>query len=177
MAASHLVVLGNADAARWVLANQRMAFSEVGRRTAARVTRGDTLLFYASLKCWPALGGAGRPASGLLIADAIVLTDVTKLRTPVSVGGRQFQYSLEVFFEHLAPAGSGVPIGSVRNELELTAGRANYGQALRRTPVLLSPSDTALLKDRLQGVLKPFEDSIDGYLRSPHEDRRRTAAP
>src|SRR5690349_2546590 len=100
MAATHLVVLGNADAARWVFDNQRMAFSEVGRRTAARLARGDTLLFYASLKCWPALGGP-RPDSGLLLADAVVLTDVARMNQPAYVGGRHFHYGCEVFFEHL----------------------------------------------------------------------------
>lgn len=165
MTASYLVVLGNADAARWVLANQRMAFSEVGRRTASRLSRGDSLLFYAGLKCWPKLGGDQRPTSGLIIGDAVVLTEVTKLGTPVLVGGRRYPYGCEVFFEHLAPAGTGVPIGSVRDELELTAGRGNYGQALRRTPVLLSQADTALLAPRLKSVWKPYEEAIDGYLR------------
>jgi hypothetical protein len=164
MTGTHLVVLGNADTARWVLANQRMAFSEVGKRTAAHLSRGDTLLFYASLKCWPRLGGGVRQDSGLLIGDAVVLTDVTKLSNPVLVGGRRFQYSCEIFFEHLAPVGSGVHIASVRDQLELTAGRANYGQVLRRTPLLLSRSDAALLKDRLRGIWKPFEENIDEYL-------------
>jgi hypothetical protein len=164
MTATHLVVLGNADTARWVLANQRMAFSEVGRRAAARLSRGDTLLFYASLKCWPKLGGGARPDSGLLIGDAVVLTDVTKLSNPVLVGGRRFEYGCEIFFQHLAPAGSGVRIASLRDQLDLTAGSANYGQALRRTPALLSRSDAVLLKDRLRGVWKPFEDKIGEYL-------------
>jgi len=162
MAATHLLVLGNAEAVRWVFQNQRMAFSEVGRRTAMRLSRGDTLIFYASLKCWPELGGT-RPESGLLIADAVVLTDVAQLKQPAVVGGRHFHYGCEIFFEHLAPVGSGVPIGTVRDQLELTAGRANYGQALRRTPVLLSPADAALLTAKLQQVWQPFDDTIDGY--------------
>lgn len=163
MASTYLVVLGNADAARWVLTNQRMAFSEVGWRAALRLARGDTLLFYAGLKCWPGLGGA-RPASGLLIGDAIVLTDVTRWAAPVQVGGRHFQYGCELFFEHLAPVGAGLPIGAVRDDLELTAGRANYGQVLRRTPLLLSRADTSLILVRLAGVWQPFEDSVDQYL-------------
>ncbi|MDD0856756.1 hypothetical protein NHF46_00955 [Arthrobacter alpinus] len=134
MTSSHLVVLGNADAARWVLKHQRMAFSEVGKRTASRLSRGDSLLFYAGLKCWPSLGGDKRPTSGLIIGDAVILTDVTRLETPVLLDGRRYPYSCEVFFEHLAPAGTGVPIGSVRDELELTAGRVNYGQALAPYP-------------------------------------------
>ena len=164
MTATHVVVLGNADAARWVLANQRMAFSDVGRRTASRLSRGDKFLFYASLNCWPKLGGDQRPSSGLIIGDAVVLTTVTEFRTPVRVGGRHFDYGCEVFFEHLAPVGTGVPIGSVRDELELTAGRVNYGQALQRTPVLLSQADTVLLESRLKGVWKSYEETIDGYL-------------
>lgn len=162
MATTHLLVLGNAEAARWVLENQRMAFSEVGRRTASRLSRGDTLIFYAGLKCWPGLGGP-RPKSGLFIADAIVLTDVARMKQPAHVGGRHFHYGCEIFFEHLAPVGSGVPIGTVRDRLELTAGRANYGQVLRRTPVLLSSADAALLKAELQKVWLPFDDSIEGY--------------
>ncbi|MEV7663571.1 hypothetical protein [Paenarthrobacter sp. NPDC089316] len=164
MTATHLVVLGNADAARWVLANQRMAFSEVGKRTASRLSRGDRFLFYASFTCWPRLGGDQRPTSGLIIGDAVVLTEVRELRTPVLVGGRHFRYGCEVFFEHLAPVGTGVSIGSIRDELELTAGRANYGQALQRTPVLLSQADTERLAPRLEGVWKPYEETIAGYL-------------
>lgn len=140
-----------------------MAFSDVGRRAASRLCRGDTLLFYASRKCWPGLGGA-RPDSGLLIGDAVVLTQVVRWRAPVQVGGRHFQYGCEVFFEHLAPVGSGVSLTSVRHDLELTAGRANYGQVLQRTPVLLSPADTSFLRVRLERVWKPFDVCIGGYL-------------
>lgn len=120
-------------------------------------------MFYASLKCWPGLGSA-RPDSGLLIGDAVVLTDVARFTRPVLIGGRRFQYGCEIFFESLAPLGSGLPIGSVRNELDLTAGRANYGQALRRTPVLLSHSDTRFLRGRLRGVSKSFDATVDEYL-------------
>jgi hypothetical protein len=163
MTATFLVVLGNAEAARWVLENQRMAFSEGGRKSASRLSRGDTLLFYAGIKCWPALGRDSRPEAGVLIGDAVVLTDVARLRTPAQVGGRRFEYGCEVFFEHLAPLGSGVAISSIRDELDLTAGRANYGQALRRPPVLLSRADAALLSARLRAVTTPFEESVDEY--------------
>lgn len=163
MTSTHLVALGNADAVRWVLSNQRMAFTEVGRRSAARVERGDKLVFYASLKCWPALGGEKRPKSGLLIGDAVVLTDVTRLQEPVQVGGRRFQFGCEVFFENLAPLGSGASISELRDRLSLTAGRENFGQALRRTPVLLSPNDTRLLSKELEASATSFEESVDSY--------------
>ena len=161
MAATHLLVLGNAEAARWVFENQRMAFSEVGRRTAARLSRGDTLIFYASLKCWPGLGGT-RPDSGLLIADAVVLTEVSD--EPASL---RWWPPLPLRVRNLLraprPGRAGVPIGNIRNQLELTAGRANYGQALRRTPVLLSRADAALIRRELKQVWQSFEDSINGY--------------
>ncbi|MDV8015621.1 hypothetical protein R4P70_30315 [Rhodococcus sp. IEGM 1241] len=163
MAATHLVVLGNAEAVRWVLKNQRMAFSEVGRRTASRLSRGDTLVFYAGVKCWPALGGKVRPKAGIMIGSAVVLTEVARLRTAAQVGGRKFEYGCEVFFERLAALGSGLSISDVKNDLELTAGRANYGQVLRRTPILLSSADTALLSARLESVTAPYEDSVGAY--------------
>lgn len=170
MAATYLLVLGNADAARWVFENQQMAFSEVGRRAATKLARGDTMIFYAGLKCWPGLGGA-RPKSGLLIADAVVLSDVTRMKKPAYVGGRHFPYGCEIFFEHLAPVGAGVPFGAVRERLKLTAGRANYGQVLRRTPILLSPADAALLKAECSKVWQPFEETIDGYRAAPSSQR------
>lgn len=165
MSATHLVVLGNAVTVRWVLANQRMAFTEVGRRSASRLSRGDTLLFYASNKCWPTLGGSVRPTSGVLIGNAVVLTDISRLRAPAHIGGRRFDYACEVFFESLAPLGSGVAIGPVKDELKLTAGRANYGQVLQRTPVLLATEDAHLLTARLKSLAKPFEVSVEDYLR------------
>lgn len=122
-------------------------------RGAARLGRGDHLIFYISLKCWPELGGR-RPASGLLIGSAVVLTDVRRMERPVLISGRRFLYSCELFFERLAELGSGVPIGPLKEELDLTAGKSNYGQALQRTPVLLSParhrttSSTAFARDQ-----------------------------
>lgn len=173
MAATHLVVLGNAVTARWVLTNQRMAFTEVGRQSAARLSRGDTLLFYASSKCWPTLGGV-RPASGVLIGNAVVLTDVARLRAPAHIGGRRFDYGCEVFFEVLTPLGSGVAIGPIKESLKLTAGRPNYGQVLQRTPVLLAPEDAQLLTTQLKLIAKPFEDTVEDYL--PSEARKDAEA-
>lgn len=148
-----------------------MAFTEVGRRSATRVSRGDKLLFYASLKCWPALGGEVRPQSGVLIGDAVVLTDVARMREPVQIGGRRFHFGCELFFEHLAPVGSGVSISELRERLALTAGRANFGQALRRTPVLLSPPDAELLSAELAVIVTPFEESVEGYFRDAKDSK------
>ena len=167
MASTHLVVLGNAGSVHWVLGQQRMAFTEVGMRGAARLGRGDHLIFYISLKCWPELGGR-RPASGLLIGSAVVLTDVRRMERPVLISGRRFLYSCELFFERLAELGSGVPIGPLKEELDLTAGKSNYGQALQRTPVLLSPHDTELLARRLSHGTNAFEDSVDTYFAKTH---------
>lgn len=118
MSSMHLVVLGNAVTARWVLANQRMAFTEIGRRSASRLARGDTLLFYASSACWPGLGAAVRPQSGLVIGSAVVLTDVARLATVMHVGGHRLDYGCEIFFETLAPLGSGVAIRSPQGSSE-----------------------------------------------------------
>lgn len=173
MSATHLVALGNAEAVRWVLRNQRMAFSEAGRRTASRLSRGDTLLFYAGAKCWPALGGDSRPPDGVLIGGAVILSELTRFRASVQVGGRRFEYGCEVFFERLAPLGSGVSIKANKKELELTVGLVNYGQALRRTPVLLSTADSVLLNHRLDAVTVPYENSIRAYFshgREMHAD-------
>ena len=163
MVSTHLVVLGNAEATRWVLTNQRMAFSEVGRRTAARLAPGDVMLFYASLKVWPALRAEPRPQGGMFIGSALVLTRISRMRTPAKVGARHFEFGCEIFFELLAPLGQGVAITDVKDQLELTSGKPNYGQVLRRTPILLSRTDSELLTSRLRSTAGPFEENVSQY--------------
>lgn len=121
------------------------------------------MYFYASSKCWPALGGV-RPSAGLIISQAVVLTSVKRLPEKLSISGRSFLYSCELLFERLAPLGQGVSLNDISDKLEFLAGRANYGQALQRTPILLSVNDTKLIENEFHSISEPFEDTVDNYL-------------
>lgn len=121
------------------------------------------MYFYASSKCWPALGGE-RPAAGLIISEAVVLTPLKKLPEKLSISGRSFPYSCELLFERLAPLGRGVSLSAISEKLEFLAGRANYGQALQRTPILLSTNDAKLIEHEFRSVSEPFEHTVDSYL-------------
>lgn len=161
--ASFLTALGSAETVRWVLQNERMAFSDfVGKRNASRLTRGDRLYFYLSPRCWPGLGKP-KPPSGLIVSDAVVLTDTKKLADRMVLSGHVFTYGCELLFERLAPSGTGVSLNGMIGQLELFRGYSNYGNALRLTPILLSTSDAKLIDLELNSVSKQFDDAVIGY--------------
>lgn len=164
MAASFLTVLGSAETVRWVFSQERMAFSKhIGEGIASHVSRGDRLYFYVTSKCWPGLGGT-RPSSGVLVSDAVVLTDVKSLPRKIVISGRSFSYGCELLFERLTSLGSGVSLAEMAGQLDLLAGKHNYGQALQRTPVRLTPKDAELLNLKLDTLAVPFENAVDSYL-------------
>lgn len=166
MTTSYLTVLGSAETVRWVLNEERMAFSEyTGKRVASRLAHGDRLFFYASSKCWNGFERA-RAGPGLVIGDATILTDIGPLPRKISIGGRGFTHCCELLFDRLAPIGEGIGLASLADRLQFLSGRSNYGQALQRTPILLSNSDAELLESELHEVAIPFDAAFDGYV--PH---------
>lgn len=127
------------------------------------MSRGDRLLFYLSRKCLAELG-VPRPTVGLVVGEAVVLTDVRAMKRPISIGGRRFEKECELLFERLAPLGKGLSLKASANELILLAGRPNYGQALRQTPILLHDYDAAILRRRLKAEATTFDEAADSYL-------------
>lgn len=164
--ATFLVALGDAKGARWVIAHEAMAFTPVGARKAARLSHGDTILFYLSKRCLTDLGLRGLDG-GLVVGSAVVLTDVRALKQPTFIGGRRFEQGCHVFFENLAPLGKGVSLKALSNSLVLLAGRPNYGQALRQTPVALHEHDAALLCRQLESVVTAFDEAKSSYFEDP----------
>jgi hypothetical protein len=124
------------------------------------------MYFYVSAKCWsgPSRLGGERPRSGMLISDAVVLTDVRKLTNKVGIAGNSFTYGCELLFEHLVPLGSGLSLSDIAPDIDLLSGRSNYGQALQRTPVLLSQRDADLFQTQLEALATPFENAVELYL-------------
>jgi hypothetical protein len=50
--AAHLLILGDRDALRWVLRNERMAFEAHRRKDVTRLAVGDTLFVYTMRGCF-----------------------------------------------------------------------------------------------------------------------------
>jgi hypothetical protein len=163
MVATFLVVLGDAKGTKWVLREQAMAFTRVGGRRAAKLSRGDRLLFYLSGKCLSEFG-VRRAPTGRVIGEAVVLTDVRPVRRPVSIAGRKFETECELLFERLAPLGSGLSLKALADRLVLLAGKPNIGQALRISPVALNEDDARLLRRMLKTEATNFDQAKASYL-------------
>ena len=152
---------------RWVFREKRMVFSDrVGNHLSSHVDSGDRLYFYVTGKCWSAPVGLGgpQPRSGLVVGDAVVLTEIRRLQNRVEISSKSFSYGCGIRFERLTPLGSGLALPDVADNLDLLTGRRNYGQVLQRTPVRLSPHDAEVIDQRLDSLAMPFEDGAQRYL-------------
>lgn len=155
--------LGDQDFLRWVLDNERMAYTKLGARAGAGIEPGDRLLLYASQTSLSSFGVGPRGEAGMIIARAAVLTPIVNGQA-LSISGRRFTAHSHLFLESLARLGAGVSLKALADELDLTRGRANYGQALRRPPVRLTASDARKLSRRLDAVAGEVEEAIADYI-------------
>jgi hypothetical protein len=154
-----LLVIAEREALWWVLSEERMAFPAGRKRDARRLAIGDRLLLYTTRGCFH------NPTRdrGRVIGEAHVAGPVESLRSPLVFDGREFPLGCELTIERLAPARTGVELGTLIDRLETFPNKRAWSATLRRPLVKLTPADTRLLDRDLEPLLIPRAGALAKY--------------
>ncbi len=162
MSRSHLLIIGEATALAWVLAERRMAFPARRRSQAAALEIGDELLVYTTRGCFH------NPTRdpGRIMGLATVNTSVRDLAEPVVFGERRYTSGCTLDIQGVAPLREGVELRPLVPELHVFPDTKSWSVRLRRALVPLDEHDAALLKRHLAPLLEPLDRHLDAYIRA-----------
>lgn len=161
MSRNYLLVIGDAAALAWVLAEQRMAFPALRRSEAMALEIGDELLIYTTQGCFH---NPSRDV-GRVMGLANVTTQVRDLDEPVVFGERRYTSGCELAVQGVAALREGVELRPLVTELHAFPDVRTWPSRLRRPLVPLDEHDVSVLKRPLTALLEPLERHLDAYLK------------
>jgi hypothetical protein len=157
--ASYLLIIGEAEALRWIVANERMAFAAHRTRDASRIATGDRLLLFTTRGCFH---NPTRDRSRL-VGEAEVTSEVTPLDDPLEIAGREFSSACDLTLLTLAPFRQGVEFVPLVKRLSIFPDERSWPVRLRRTLVPLPAGDADLLRHELHDVADKGVVQADSY--------------
>lgn len=160
MSRDYLLVIGEAAALAWVLAEQRMAFPALRRSQAMALEVGDELLVYTTRGCFH---NPGRDV-GRVMGLANVTTRVRDLAEPVVFGERRYTSGCGLAIQGVAAFREGVELSPLVTDLHAFPDARTWGIRLRRPLVPLDKHDASVLRRHLTGRLQPLERHLNAYL-------------
>jgi hypothetical protein len=146
MSRAYLLVLGEREAIRWVLREQRMAFPSTRRAEVSALEVGDELFLYTTRGAWH------NPTRdrGRVIGHATVASAVRAFDQPLEISGRQFHSGCRLRIDSVAPYPSGVVLASLVDRLAVFPKPHAWSAYLRRALLQLPEVDVALLAQELK---------------------------
>jgi hypothetical protein len=160
MPRDYLLVIGEAAALAWVLAEQRMAFPALRRSQAMALDVGDELLIYTTRSCFH----NPRRDAGRVIGLANVTTRVRDLAEPVVFGERRYTSGCALTMRGVTALREGVELTSLATKLHVFPNPQTWGMQLRRPLVPLDEHDARVLKRYLVTLLEPLDRHLDSYI-------------
>jgi hypothetical protein len=157
---SYLLVIGEAAALAWVLAEQRMAFPALRRSQAAALEVGDELLVYTTRACFH---NPTRDA-GRVMALSTVKTSVCDLDEPVVFRERRYTSGCSLDIQGVARLHQGIELRQIVPELHAFPDVRSWSVQLRRPLVPLDEHDRAILTRQLTPLLEPLERNLQAYV-------------
>jgi hypothetical protein len=163
VSASYLVILGEREAIRWVLGEQRMAFPATPRAEVAALARGDRLFLYATRGAWH------NPTRdrGRVISMAAAATAVRKFEDPIEIAGRAFHSGCDLHIEGVVPYPGGLELQPLVERLDAFPKRHAWSIYLRRPLLRLSDPDCRIIERGLRPLLKTREEALGTYPLGP----------
>lgn len=157
---AYLVILGNRDAIRWVLTEQRMAFPITPRAEVRALAAGDGLFLYATRGAW------NNPTRdrGRIIATASAATSVRTLGEPIEIAGRTFVSGCDVAIDGVVPYPGGLELQPLVAHLGAFPKPEAWSIYLRRALLQLTDGDVRLLYRKLKPLLVPIETAVTTYV-------------
>ena len=160
MSRDYLLVIGEAAALAWVLAEQRMAFPALRRSQAMALDVGDKLFIYTTRGCFHSPGHD----VGRVIGLANVATQVRELAEPVVFGERSYTSACALAIQGVAALREGVELSPLVAGLHAFPDPATWSVRLRRPLVPLDEHDASVLRRLLASRLEPLERHLGAYL-------------
>ena len=153
-----LVVLGDAEGLRWVLANKRMAFTAARRGLASEIEPDDRLALYVGR------GAYHNPTrdQSQLIAVATARTKVKDLQNPIEIAGRKFVCACGLRFDVVLAERQGVPIKSLVPRLSFVHRQDVWGQYFRSSLIRLGKPDFQVIDRAVKAALGSSQGGRDG---------------
>jgi hypothetical protein len=168
--AAFLLVLGSRAGLAWVVANERMAFSEANATRASRLDPGDRMFIYTTRGTF----GNFHRDRGRLIGEAEVESHVEPRARAVEIGGQAFSHDCQIALLSLAPYREGLEFAPLVPRLEAFPNPDGYSAKLRRPLVALPPADAKLIRARLESYVCHPGEVIADYRAG---ERRAAAQP
>ena len=133
-----LVVLGEVEGLRWVLASKKMAFTAARRTLAARIEPGDRIVLYVGR------GAYHNPTRdrSQIIGLATAKTQVKDLRSRITIGGREFACACDLEIDVALPERQGTPIDPLVGRLSFVKRPEVWGQYFRSSLIPLGVHDS-----------------------------------
>jgi hypothetical protein len=159
MSRSYLLVIGEAAALAWVLAERRMAFPALRRSRAEALEIGDELLIYTTRTCFH------NPTrdTGRVVGLASVKTTVRDLAVPVIFGERSYVLGCALDITAVTPLHDGIELRPLIPELHVFPDPKSWSAHLRRPLVPLDRHDAALLIQHVSPLLEPVDRHLEAY--------------
>lgn len=158
--ATSLLVISDREPLAWLLRTASFAIPASRARSAPAL--GDTLMLYTTRGCFR------NPTRdrGLVIGVARVTSEPRALLEPVTFGDREFRIGLSLDLIGVCSVHEGVELGGLRSELELLPAEGPWSYRMRRSVIALSDRDATLIHERLEPLLRPVAEVLDGYMRA-----------
>jgi hypothetical protein len=141
-----LVVLGEVEGLRWVLKNEKMAFTAARRSLASKIEPGDRMVLYVGR------GAYHNPTRdrSQIIGLATVRTAVKDLRAPIEIAAREFICACSLEIEVALPERQGVPIDPFIRSLSFVKRPEVWGQYFRSGLTPMNERDFRVLLKALE---------------------------
>jgi hypothetical protein len=141
-----LVVLAEGEAFRWVVENERMAFSSGQAPRVSRMGAGDKLVFYMTRGAYHSPTRDMSHLSGL----AELRSDARLLRQPLLIAGREFRYVCDLQMEVVLPKRTGPLVKPLVPTLTVVKMKKAWGHYFRNGLVALPEADYGLLAEAVR---------------------------
>lgn len=153
-----LLVISNRQALRWILSEQRMAFSPSRNKEPDTLFQDDKLVLYTTRGCFHS------PARdrGRLIGTATIASPPRALQSAVVFGNRIFDRGCALRIDRLVPADRGPELANLVERLGTFPG--SWHSHIRRALVPLNEQDFTVLDESLSEVDIGREVALPTYL-------------
>jgi hypothetical protein len=130
---------------RWVLKNNRMAFSPGTCRRAARIQKGDPVVLYVGR------GAYHNPTRdrSQIIGVGTVESAIRPLARPIEIAGREFTCACDLSLALIFPERDGVPVEPLVPRLTFIPRKEIWGQYLRTGLVEISAADVRTISSAM----------------------------
>ncbi|SPF04354.1 hypothetical protein [Streptomyces sp. MA5143a] len=166
MSPAHLLIIGDRAALSWVITEQRMAFPAGRARTARTLGQGDEVFLYSTRGCFR------NPTRdlGRVIGRAAIASPVHVLDEPVVFSGRSYSEGCSMKVSGLAPFREGLVLRDLVPRLSVFPDPATWSVRMRRASLTLPPEDAELVRTELEPLLRPYDETGEGYRWEPAAD-------